>query len=103
VYLYLDAGRVQMDKAQKDINLPNSSYIWLDLIDGPPVRMMDHWSRFSKSGVVGDPTLATAEKGRIIFEAVVRNFVALVREFKNRNREARTDYHADRGQAAPEG
>ena len=45
--------------------------------------MMDHWTRFSKSGVGGDPTLATAEKGKVIFEAVVNNFVKLVREFKS--------------------
>ena len=54
---------------------------------------MDHWTRFSKSGVVGDPTLATAEKGRIIFEAVVEALLRLVREFKNRPRGERTDYH----------
>ena len=45
---------------------------------------MDEWTRFSKGGIYGDPNLATAEKGRIIFEAVVTSFVKLVREFKNR-------------------
>ena len=44
----------------------------------------------------GDPTLATREKGRIIFEAVVRNFVRMAREFKNRPRGERVDYHHDR-------
>ena len=44
-------------------------------------------------GVNGDPTLATAEKGKLIYEAVVPNFVKLVREFKNRARGERTDYH----------
>ena len=38
-------------------------------------------------------TLATAEKGKIIFEAVVTNFVKLAREFKNRPRGERVDYH----------
>jgi hypothetical protein len=37
---------------------------------------MDSWTCFSKSGVNGDPTLAAAEKGRIIFEAVVRTLSA---------------------------
>jgi creatinine amidohydrolase/Fe(II)-dependent formamide hydrolase-like protein len=54
---------------------------------------MDYWTRFSKSGVNGDPTLATAEKGRIIFEVVVRNLVRLAREFKNRPTGERVDYH----------
>jgi hypothetical protein len=39
--------------------------------------MMDYWTRFSKSGVNGDPTLATAKKGKLIFEALVSNFVKL--------------------------
>jgi creatinine amidohydrolase len=93
VYLYLDQQRVQMEKAVKDINLPPSRFIWLDLMKGSPVLYMDHWTRFSRSGVVGDPTLATAEKGRRIFEAVVTNLVALVREFRQRNRGERADLH----------
>ena len=55
--------------------------------------MMDYWTCFSKSGINGDPTLATAEKGRIIFEAVVTNFVKFAREFKRRQRGERTDLH----------
>jgi creatinine amidohydrolase/Fe(II)-dependent formamide hydrolase-like protein len=82
-----------MDKASKEIELPQSEFMWLDLLEGSPVLLMDHWTRFSKTGVVGDPTLATAEKGRIIFEAVVEALLRLVREFKNRPRGERTDYH----------
>ena len=93
VYLHLDGKRVQMDKARKEIGLPASVFIWLDLLDGSPVHLMDNWSRFSQSGVVGDPSLATAEKGRIIFEAVVEAFLRLVREFKNRPRGQPTDHH----------
>jgi len=93
VYLHLDRNRVQMDKASKEIELPQSEFMWLDLLEGSPVLLMDHWTRFSKSGVVGDPTLATAEKGRIIFEAVVEALLRLVREFKKRPRGERTDYH----------
>lgn len=43
--------------------MPHSRFIWMDLMSASPVLMMDHWSRFSKSGVVGDPTLASIEKG----------------------------------------
>ncbi len=95
VYLHLDGERVQFDKARKDIGMPESGYIWMDLMEGSPVHLMDHWTRFSKSGVYGDPTLATAEKGKIVFEAVVENFLKLVREFKNRPRGERTDYHQE--------
>jgi ribonuclease HI len=91
--LYLDSERVQTDKACREMTLPKSDFIWMDLLDGPPIRLMDHWTRFSKSGVNGDPTLATVEKGKVIFEAVVDNFVRLVREFKARPRGERTDHH----------
>jgi len=93
VYLHLEAARVQMEKAEKDMNLPPSKFIWLDLMQGPPVLYMDHWTRFSRSGVVGDPTLATAEKGKVIFEAVVAALVELAREFKARPRGERVDLH----------
>lgn len=93
VYLYLDQERVQMSKAVREMDQPDSDYIWSDLLNPGPVRMMDIWTRFSKSGVNGDPTLATVEKGRVIFEAVVQNFVRFAREFKHRKRGERVDLH----------
>jgi creatinine amidohydrolase len=93
VYLYLDQPRVQMDKARKETGLPKSEFIWMDLLEGSPVLLMDHWTRFSKSGVSGDPTLATPEKGKIVFEAVVTALVRLIHEFKNRPRGELTDHH----------
>jgi creatinine amidohydrolase len=93
VYLYLDQERVQMNKAVREMEQPASDYIWSDLLNPGPVRMMDIWTRFSKSGVNGDPTLATVEKGKIIFEAVVENFVKFAREFRGRQRGERVDLH----------
>lgn len=93
VYLHLAPDKVRMDRAVKDMGMPDSEFIWMDLMDGSPVHVMDEWTRFSKSGTYGDPTLATAAKGRPIFEAVVEAFVRLAREFKNRPRGERTDYH----------
>ncbi len=93
LYLYLAAERVQMQKAVNEIGLPRSRYIWLDLVRGSPVLMMDHWSRFSKSGIVGQPQLATAQKGKVIFDAVVNALIELVEEFKQRPRSARIDHH----------
>ena len=93
VYLHLAPSKVQMEKAVREIGMPQSEFIWMDLMDSSPVRLMDEWTRFSKTGTYGDPTIATAEKGRPIFEAVVEAFVRLAREFKNRPRGERTDYH----------
>jgi creatinine amidohydrolase len=93
VYLHLDAARVRKNEIRKDMKMPESEFIWMDLMEGSPVLLMDEWTRFSKSGVSGDPTLANPEKGKVVFEAVVDAFVRLVREFKNRPRGERTDYH----------
>lgn len=93
VYLYLDASRVQMDKARREMDQTPSDFIWSDLLEPGPIRMMDWWTCFSKSGINGDPTLATAEKGKLIYEAVVTNFVKFAREFKNRPRGERVDWH----------
>ncbi len=95
VYLHLAPEKVEMDKAVKDIGMPESEFIWIDLMNGSPVRLMDEWTRFSKSGVYGDATIATAEKGKVVFEAVVAAFGRLVKEFKNRSRGERTDYHRE--------
>src|SRR5580765_4364128 len=82
VYLHLDSERVQMEKAKADMDMPSSEFIWMDLMEGSRVLLMDEWTRFSKSGVSGDPTLATPDKGKMVFEAVVEAFLRLVREFK---------------------
>jgi creatinine amidohydrolase/Fe(II)-dependent formamide hydrolase-like protein len=55
----------------------------------PPGR----WSPFSKSGVVGNPTLATQQKGEKVFQAVVEALVDLVREFKIYARGVRQEMH----------
>ncbi|MGA2630050.1 MAG: creatininase family protein [Terriglobia bacterium] len=93
VYLYLAEERVQMQEAVDEIGLPKSRYIWMDLMKGSPVLMMDHWSRISRSGTVGQPRLATREKGKVIVEAVVQGLIELVEEFRRRPRQERVDLH----------
>lgn len=93
VYLYLDSKRVRLEKVQKEVGMPASEFIWMDLLEPSPVLLMDQWSRFTESAVSGDPTLATAKKGGIIFNAVVEAFVRLAHEFKTRPRSERRDFH----------
>jgi creatinine amidohydrolase/Fe(II)-dependent formamide hydrolase-like protein len=42
------------------------------------------WSSFSRTGVHGDATKATAEKGRALLDAAVAECVAYVRELRAR-------------------
>jgi hypothetical protein len=93
VYLHLDSERVPMEKAKPAMDRPSSEFIWMDLMEGSRVLLMDESARLSKSRVYGDPTLASPDKGKRVFEAVGEAFLRLVREFKNRPRGERTDWH----------
>jgi len=61
--LYINAGAVAMGRAVKDYT-PSAGPLRLTRPQGAP-------GTYSPSGVWGDPTLATPEKGRVIVEALV--------------------------------
>lgn len=93
VMLSLKPEYVRMDRAVKDINFPKSNFIWLDIMKRSPVYLSEDFSTFSKTGIVGDPTLATAEKGNKILNAVIQNLVKFVSEFKTREIRPKVDHH----------
>ena len=57
------------------------------------MRFNDYWGRWSQLGVQGDPTVATAEKGKIIFEAAVEGLVDTIDELREWPIEERADMH----------
>jgi len=91
--LHLERERANMALAKKEMDMLPSQFIWHDLGGASPVAMMEWWSTFSQSGVLGDPTLATGEKGKVIFEKVIERMVELVREFRARPIRPRRDQH----------
>jgi creatinine amidohydrolase len=93
VMLYLKPESVHLDRAVKDIGFQRSEFIWFDLMKRSPVYFSERFSRVSKTGTIGDPTVATAEKGRRILEAAVNNLVNFAREFKVREIPPRVDHH----------
>ena len=58
-----------------------------------PVFFQEWFSRYSKTGTVGDPTKATREKGQKFVEAVVERMIALLKEFRMREIRPRVDHH----------
>ncbi|GAC1450975.1 MAG: hypothetical protein NVSMB9_35790 [Isosphaeraceae bacterium] len=56
-------------------------------------RFNDYWGRWTRTGVHGDPTRATAEKGKPLFKAAVNGIVALVDELRAWPIEPRADMH----------
>lgn len=95
LYLHIDESRVQMDKAVKEIpdEWAKSKYFYLDLERGAPVLFMDWWTRWNKSGVVGDPTVSTKEKGRQLWEETIKNLIEMAEEYRDIPIADRVDYH----------
>jgi creatinine amidohydrolase len=94
LYLALRPDLVDMSKAVRELSHRPTDNYWTDLIAGDgPLAMMEHWSRLSESGVMGDPTRATAEKGRALLEAAANGIVELVDELLVRRSPPRKDHH----------
>ncbi|HXP15106.1 MAG TPA: creatininase family protein, partial [Actinomycetes bacterium] len=79
IYLAIDPEAVAMELAVDERSYPEGEHAWLDWSDGP-LKLMPWWSSFSRSGVQGDATLGTADKGRALLEAAVTECVAYVDE-----------------------
>ncbi len=93
VILHFRPDLVYMDRAEKDISYPRGKYFFWDLQRPSRVHFQEFFSRNSRTGTKGDPTSATAEKGRRVVECVVENMIELVREFRAREIRPRVDHH----------
>ncbi len=63
--------------------VPRFSIRYLDFSSKRSVEWNARVSRISSSGVLGDPTKASREKGRMIWEAVIQHLVEFVEDLKN--------------------
>jgi creatinine amidohydrolase len=79
IYLAIEPEAVDMELAVDERSYPEGQHAWLDWTDGS-LKVMPWWSSFSRTGVQGEPTLATAEKGKSLLDAAVRECVEYVRE-----------------------
>jgi creatinine amidohydrolase len=91
LYLHLAPERVRMDRAVAG-NDVSGAYMSSD--STAVVRLNDYWGRWTTTGVHGDPTKATAEKGKVIFEAAVTGLIAVVQELRDWPLPERSDQHA---------
>lgn len=81
--LSLDEESVCKDRLQKEISYTQTDMVWHDLFEKSPVHIAESFTKLSKSGVIGDPTLATQEKGDFLIGNIVANFVSFLKELKN--------------------
>ena len=55
---------------------------------------MDSWtSTYTPDGTMGNPSMATADKGKAVFEETVTNLIEFAEEFADREFLPRTDHH----------
>jgi creatinine amidohydrolase/Fe(II)-dependent formamide hydrolase-like protein len=71
---------VQMDKAKK--NIPKFSSGYLDFTSKRGVLWYAYTRKISTSGVMGDPTKASAAKGEKIWETMIAHLVSFVEDLK---------------------
>ena len=91
--LHLSPERVRADRITADDDV-KGRFLSSDSTGNYPVRFSDYWGRWTTKGVHGDPTAATAEKGKILFEAAVTGLVAFVDEWRAWPLAERSDQHA---------
>jgi creatinine amidohydrolase len=92
LYLYLAPERVRMSEAAPDGDVVGK-YLSSDSTSNYPVRFNDFWGRWTQRGVHGDPTAATPEKGKVIFEAAVSELISIVDEWRAWPIADRSDQH----------
>jgi creatinine amidohydrolase len=91
LYLALEPELVGMDRAAREIP-PRTAHVHMDWQDGP-LSFMPHWSALSSSGVTGDPTLATAEKGRRWLARAQDEIAEYIAEVRERAHPVPVDHH----------
>ena len=79
MYLAIEPEAVEMDKAVDERSYPQGKHATMDWSDGP-LKVMPWWSSFSRTGIQGDASKATEEKGRKLLDAAVAECVEFVRE-----------------------
>jgi creatinine amidohydrolase len=92
LYLHIAPDAVEMEDAVDERGYPSSDNLWMDWSDGP-LKLMPWWSSFSRTGVQGDASKATPEKGARLFDAATDELVAFVDELRRLPLPRREDRH----------
>jgi creatinine amidohydrolase/Fe(II)-dependent formamide hydrolase-like protein len=80
-----------MEKAVDEQGYPAGENAHLEWWADGPLKLMPWWSSFSRTGVQGMPTVATAEKGKAFLDAAVAECVSYVRELRAKPLPVRQD------------
>jgi creatinine amidohydrolase len=81
IMLHLCPSRVKLSLAKRDGPRHVDPYRKADMQYARPVYFVNELHEVSRSGIVGHPELATAEKGKRFLEGIVKDVTAFVDEF----------------------
>lgn len=100
MYMHLDPEGVRTDRIDGELpdfvtKIPGGEeWQWVDLtMGGGPAGIVNWTSAWSRTGAIGAPELATAEKGQQVFDHAVERMVALVQWLRTRPLEPRRSRH----------
>jgi creatinine amidohydrolase len=97
MYMHLKGEHVRKDKIEDHIAWYNEdgvgSFHYTDAFGAGPVALVEYTSTYTPNGVMGQPSLASAEKGKVIFEETVTQLVNFVGQFQRRPSPPRVDHH----------
>jgi len=96
LYLYLDADNVREDKIANgtiSFNEEESPFSWVDCFATGPATVISWTASYSETGVLGEPELASVEKGERAYDEAVTQLVRFVTWFKDRPKDVRRDRH----------
>jgi creatinine amidohydrolase len=79
--MVLQPDALRLETMESKIIPPLISFAKHDLRDTGPIVYGFNMKRQSASGVLGDPTLATVEKGQAILDAVANKLILALREY----------------------
>ncbi len=82
IALHLFPDDVDMDSAVKEISFPRTEFTWLDIVRPSKVSLPRKFSELSKSGVIGDPLVASEDKGKVLVLAAIDAVVKLSSSLK---------------------
>jgi creatinine amidohydrolase len=83
--LHLRPELVHMDRATTETEFINSSDYYMDWVEGGKLIANPPWSDDTTSGLYGDGTLGTAEKGRLWLAAAVEEKLDILREIREQH------------------
>jgi len=94
MYLAIRPDLVDMSKAPKELRSPALSIISTAAV--PTSTLLDlwpYWSAHTQSGIMGDATLASKEKGEKLLEAAATGLADVIREYRKKEIPKRVDHH----------